>query len=505
MRTLVHIPTGLATPELEIMLAAAQTSIDEGNDTTIVTCGGGAGYGCSLNTHGLALTCSVCKSMTVKGLAALRGKFMNVETPATIPTPPLNTQRSSLMHDRWAIKAHTVEGVDVGQAAYSSYIGQSRDQDLEGRLAPRTLNRLLATSEQLVPWFRNFIRTRKIDKVVLYNGRQNQYRPLLRVSQQENIPIDIMEFSGQEARCVYIFRNQLPQDFTVLQEFMEHCWKNFTGDVAEVANHFYNYKRAGGIVNDHRAYVTGQTRGLLPDGWDTAQHNIAIFNSSEDEFAAIGGEYDETLYTNQTEAMQRLCASLADDSNVVLWLRVHPNLSAVHWSFAEKLLLLAQRFSNVRVIPGDSKVSTYDLLDACNTAVSFGSTMGIEAVYWGKPSILLGRCVYEQIGSVYTPRTHEEAVGLIRTRNLATLPVEGALKVALFWSRGGQSIPHFTGTRSSGFYFNELQFVKTRIHKLLYTIGKSYEKIILERWINYGLGSSRKRIQEYRAHAQPHR
>ncbi len=505
MHVLVHIPTGLATPELEIMLAAAQTSIDEGNETTIVTCGGGKGYGCSLNTNGLALTCGVCKSMTEKGLAALKGNFARLETPATIAIPPLKPARAALVQDRWAIKDHSIEGVDVGQAAYSSYIGQSRDQDLEGSLARRTLNRLLATSEQLVPWFRALIQSKKVDKVVLYNGRQNQYRPLLRVAQQENLPIDIMEFSGQEARCVYIFRNQLPQDFTVLQEFMENCWKNFKGDVAEVADYFYKYKRAGGIVNDHRAYVTGQTRGKLPDGWDATKHNIAIFNSSEDEFAAIGGEYDKTLYTNQTEAMQRLCASLADDPEVVLWLRVHPNLANVHWSFAEKLLLLEERFSNVRVIRGDSKVSTYDLLDACNTAVSFGSTMGIEAVYWGKPSILLGRCVYEQIGSVYTPRTHEEAVGLLRTRNLATLPLEGALKVALFWSRGGQSIPHFTGARKGGFFFNGKQFSKTKLQQWLYAFAKCFEKIILERGVNYGLGSSRKRIEEYRAHAQPSR
>jgi LPS sulfotransferase NodH len=501
MHTLVHIPTGLATPELEIMLATAQDAIDKGQETTIVTCSGGKGYGCSLNPHGVALTCHVCKAVRAQGIATLRGNYSLVETPASLPTPPLNLTRKQALQDRWTIKEHRTEGVDVGQAAYSSYIGLSRDQDLEGRLARRTLNRLLATSEQLVPWFRALIHSRKITKVILYNGRQNQYRPLLRVSQQENVAIDTMEFCGQEARCVYIFRNQLPQDISVLEEMIEECWKNFTGNVAEVAQYFYSFKRAGGIVNDLRAYVAGQTRGLLPEGWDPIRHNIAIFNSSEDEYAAVGGEYDKTLYINQTDAMQRLCVSLADDPDVVLWLRIHPNLSGVHWSFAEKLLLLEERFSNVRIIRGDSKVSTYDLLDACNTAVSFGSTMGIEAVYWGKPSILLGRCVYEKIGSVYTPRTHEEAVGLIRTRNLAQLPTEGALKVALFWSRGGQSIPHFTGSRTTGFFFNNQQFKKTKLQEWLYTIAKFYEKIILERWRNYQFGTSRRRIREYRSHA----
>lgn len=505
MHTLVHIPTGLSTPELEIMLSKAQGVLDEGSALTVVTCAGGSGYACSLNTHGIRATCSVCKAMVNKGLALIEGDYERIETPAQFPVPSIDADRAALLSDRWAIKAYAVDGVDVGQAAYSSYIAQSRDQDLEGRLVRSALNQLLATTEQLGPWFRELLSTKRFRRIILYNGRQNQYRPLLRVSRQMGLSVDVMEYSGQEANCVYMFKDQLPQDLEVLQQAINECWMNFTGDVVEAAESYYAFKRAGGFVNDHRSYVLGQTRGLLPEGWDPTKHNVAIFNSSEDEYTAIGGEYDKTLYVNQTEAMHRLCESLKDDPDVILWLRIHPNLSNVHWSFAEKLLLLEERYKNVRVIPGDSKVSTYDLLDACNTAVSFGSTMGIEAIYWGKPSILLGRCVYERFGSVYVPHTHEEAVGLIRTRNLALLPVEGALKIAVFWKRGGHSIAHFTGTRTIGFRFREKLLRKTRFESVIYTLSKFVEKIILERCLNWYLGTARRKIEEYRRDAHPHR
>ena len=495
MNTVVYISTGLASPELEILLAKTQVAIDAAEKTTVITCSGGNGYACSLNIYGLKPLCGVCKAKTKRGLALLSGEFEHIETPESITIPSCTPERQQLLGNRWSIKQYQMENTDVGQAAYSSYIGLSRDQDLEGKLAVWAQNRLLATSEALTQWFRALLKTRNPNRVVLYNGRQNQYRPLLRVAQQENIDVDVMEFSGQEARCVYTFKNELPQDIDVLNRYIETTWQNYAGDIAQCGEEYYSFKRRGGVINDHRSYVLGQTQGMLPDGWDTSKHNVAVFNSSEDEYTALGGDYDKTLYKNQTEAMTRICESLHDDQDIVIWLRIHPNLSKVHWSFAEKLLHLERKHSNVRVIPGSSPVSSYGLLDACNTALSFGSTMGVEAVYWRKPSILVGRCVYERLGSVYTPKTHEEVIQLIRQRNLPQLPVEGALKVALFWSYGGHSIPHFGGNRKIGFDFRGTQIHMTTWERFRYNASKFIEKTILGRLVNEGYGKTRSMMQ----------
>jgi Capsule polysaccharide biosynthesis protein len=497
MSTVVYIPSGLDSPELDIMLAKAQGAIDAGGQTTVVTCAGSAGYACSFNIYGLRSVCQVCKAQTKRGVSLLKGNFTHMETPARIDAPKRDAARNAILENRWTIKGYTKEDLDIGQAAYSSYTGLSRDQDLEGFLARWSLNRLLSTSEQLVPWFRALFHEAKATRLVLYNGRQNQYRPVLRVARQEKMSVDVMEFSGQESRCVYNFQGELPQHIGTLNEYIGMTWKNYTGDIAKCGEFYYNFKRSGGVINDtqNRSYVLGQTQGKLPDGWDASKHNIAVFNSSEDEYAAVGGDYDHTLYKNQTDAMRRLCESLHDDRDIVIWLRIHPNLSNVHWSFAERLLHLEKEHTNVHVIPGDSPVSSYALLDACNTAVSFGSTIGIEAVYWKKPSILLGRCVYEKLGSVYTPATHEEAVRLLRDRNLSPLPVEGALKTAVFWSWGGNSIDHFGGNRKEGFNFMGHRLKKTRWEFLLYSLGKFIEKYVLGN-INYRFGTTQAQLRE---------
>ena len=45
--------------------------------------------------------------------------------------------------------------------------------------------------------------------------------------------------------------------------------------------------------------------------------------------------------------------------------------------------------------------------------VSFGSTTGLEATYWGKPSILGYRSYFDRLGSVHIPKSHDEMMRLI--------------------------------------------------------------------------------------------
>lgn len=487
MNTLIYIPTGLASPELEILLSKAQESIDIGNSTTIVTCYGGPGYACSLNIYGLRQVCGVCKALTKRGIDKLSGSYEHIKTPCRLPVPKLDRNRCRILENRWMLKKYTTAGIDVGQSAYSSYLGLSRDQDLEGFLSTWALNRLLATSEQLSAWFDSLLRHNCIDNVILYNGRHNQYRPLLRVGQQLHLAVEVMEFSGTDSGCVYTFRDELPQDIDVLNRYIEQTWRSFSGNVLEVVDFFYQKKRAGGIINDTKSYVLNQDLGRLPLGWDASKHNIAIFNSSEDEYTALGGDYDDTLYANQANAIAQICDSLRHDMDIVIWLRIHPNLSDVHWSFVQRLYALGRTHSNVRVISAKSPVSSYSLLDACDTVLSFGSTMGVEAVYAHKPSILVGRCVYERLGSVYTPSTHDAVIALLRQRNLPCLPAQGAHKVALFWTVGGHSLHLFAGDRQAGFMFAGKFVKKTTLEWMIYSLAKFFEQFVLNRLINYGL------------------
>ena len=74
-------------------------------------------------------------------------------------------------------------------------------------------------------------------------------------------------------------------------------------------------------------------------------------------------------------------------------------------------------------------MSSYDLMFAADTVVSFASTIGIEAVFWDKPSVLLGSCFFQYLDVAYQPTTHEEAMALL-TQKLEPKDKVGALMYA---------------------------------------------------------------------------
>jgi hypothetical protein len=161
--------------------------------------------------------------------------------------------------------------------------------------------------------------------------------------------------------------------------------------------------------------VAKQDHGRLPANWDATRRNIAVFPSSEDELAAIGAGWQNPIYATQLQGLQRIIQSLsADPRELHLYVRVHPNLQGVANNQTRGLAQLQSPLATV--IPPEDPVSTYALMHACEKVLTFGSTTGIEAVYWGRPSLLAGISFYRQLGGTYNPSTHEDLVELLKAR-----------------------------------------------------------------------------------------
>jgi capsule polysaccharide export protein KpsC/LpsZ len=116
--------------------------------------------------------------------------------------------------------------------------------------------------------------------------------------------------------------------------------------------------------------------------------------------------------------------------DIHFYLRIHPNLKGVTHKAHMELYDLG-KYPNITIIPPESKVSSYALMDACDKVVTFGSSTGVEASYWGKPSILVGRSFYEMTGACYHMKSRDELVSAINN-DLPAKDQLGALKYAYF-------------------------------------------------------------------------
>jgi hypothetical protein len=193
--------------------------------------------------------------------------------------------------------------------------------------------------------------------------------------------------------------------------FGELCRTNEEArNFAEDFYHSNRFDRSAGrqftnVTSSKNVFLADQIDGKMPDGFSGDKRNIAIFSSSEWEFAGLPG-WENALGSSQADIIMKLLelGTLPDDFH--LWLRIHPALAGSRSLELENLLRLKHR--QLSVIGPTFGIDSYALMESCEKVITFGSTVGIEAIYWGKPSILCGRTPYESLGACVRPSTIDD-------------------------------------------------------------------------------------------------
>jgi Capsule polysaccharide biosynthesis protein len=97
-----------------------------------------------------------------------------------------------------------------------------------------------------------------------------------------------------------------------------------------------------------------------------------------------------------------------------MFVRVHPRLASMTNAQTRFFQSIAHRFRNVEIIAPDSPIDSYALMDNCDLVLTYGSTMGVEALFANKPSILMGHAIYEDWGGVIKPSSHGDLIHMLK-------------------------------------------------------------------------------------------
>ena len=319
------------------------------------------------------------------------------------------------------IKKITYRDVYIGYGVMSTYTSATRDPDpVFDKKSRQYFDFALDHAVYLTDRFYELIEAEKPDSISIFTGRQIDNRPLFDIAKARNIELRNNEYVGGiragESVNHVIYENHLPHDIPYNTELLQKVWSIENESVAEKERKGRDFfeRRRNGIPAGDRVYITDQKKGLLPEGWDPEKRNIVIFNSSEDEFSAVGLEFDQyAFFESLLVGIKSILEHYKDDDSYHFYVRVHPNLKRVKFPYHLDLYKLPEQYKNLTVIAAWDACSTYDLLDAAEKVIVFGSTMGAEAAYWKKPVILLGGAFYYQLDICYTPKTLDELWDLI--------------------------------------------------------------------------------------------
>ena len=330
-----------------------------------------------------------------------------------------------------------VNNFDVGYAVASSIISMSRNPkpDLEKPLLKRYIQSSLAVYFSTI----NFLKEQKPDLMYVFNGRFAHTKAVFRACQAIGIKCRLHE-RGNSLNYYSVFENTGIHDAKFFQEEIERDWQKADASERDSVAHKWFQTRMGGTMENWYSFLKDQTFEL-PDGWDESKTNILICNSSEDEIASLGKEWEHPIYPSQPIGIKQILNDCASNPNLHFYLRIHPYLAKVDTEDVRELHALS--YPNLTVIPASSKISTYTLVEKTALTITFGSTIGVEATYMGKVSILLSKSFYDRIDVTYFPKNHSEAISLLNTP-LQPKPLENALKFGYYSATFGTQFKHYT-------------------------------------------------------------
>ena len=489
---LVFIPNGLNSPELEILVATAQNQINKKKNVNILVCKGGKNYICNKNLLSIPSLCSLCIYKRDKMIKNLKGNFKLIETPEIKNPTKLKNFKNFLK-----LKKYKFKGLDNGLASYSSYLDNTRDKDLHGFFAKKTISKLVYTTDYLSIFYESFFKNNKIHEIFCFNSRQNLYRPLFRLAIKLKIKLNNLESSHDGKRLnIHNLKSSLVNDYDNLPKLINHRWNVKTKlDKKKISDKYYSdVKNFVNIMENPSVYTSLQYKGLLPKEWNDKVFNISFFASSEDEYESIVKEKDNSLFKSQLESILELCKIIKNKKNFALFVRMHPNLKKVGWSYVEDINNLEGKYKNVYIIKSNSNISTNAMIQNTDLAIGLRSRTLLESTYINKPTIIVGTNYWETLGPFLISNNKHKLKKMILSQKVKCLGSLAAMKYAFFWSTDGVPMQGITGKykwnkdkshAQPNFKFKNKSVNFPTLKLYLYYLCKIYERSVF--YLNFKL------------------
>ena len=291
---------------------------------------------------------------------------------------------------------------------------------------------------------------KNVGAFIVFNGRFPAGKSVCQLASEKHAPVFYHERTSNLFK--FSLRSYQVHDRISLQKDMVDTWNAISSgnsvDNSAIAAQYFRDLRAGkdlGWVSFSSNYSSGLALDLvskvkIASGFSQV---VCFFASSDDEYASVDDVFvrERSDWDNQRQ-MLKAVVTACSEASIALIVRVHPRLAKINspdqvvW---DELQFIDSDKSHVLVVPSNSSVSSYELIDDVDAVITCNSTVGIEAVFWGKPSIVLSENFYDNIGaSIYKARSHERLRMLLSGLNDLDVDPGSALPYGFFWASNGE-------------------------------------------------------------------
>jgi len=249
------------------------------------------------------------------------------------------------------------------------------------------------------------------DVVIIPNGSILEFGVFYRVATHLNVPVVTIEFGEQRERM------WLAQNDEVMRLDTSALWnmkKGYALTDAELDDlkTLYEARRGGRLwENFSRQWQAGESKGAqevrsLLD-LDPSKPLALLCTNVVGDSLALGRQ----IFTaGMADWLAKTVRHFAQKPDFQIVVRVHPGelLGAGHPSVDIVHSTLPGMPPHVVVIPPDSKINTYDLIELAHVGLVYTTTVGLEMAMSGVPVVVGGMTHYRDKGFTYDPETTSE-------------------------------------------------------------------------------------------------
>ncbi|MBA4240170.1 MAG: hypothetical protein C0448_05560 [Sphingobacteriaceae bacterium] len=413
-------------------------------------------------------TCNYCLNKQSMGFSLLQGKFSKDKLINSKETEKIYKLEDDFLTHSSKLKTLIIDDqYQVGWAMMSSLVSAYRDPFIDISEYKNELINLYQDSCRIYYSAKDYIKRYQLQKIYVFNGRLSYTKAILEAANAMEIECYVHERASTFSKYS-LFKNHTVHNISKFTRCTLSAWeleKNIATK-QKLGNQFY-IDRKNNVIGSWSSFLDLQDPQILPEKWNPKDYNITLFTSSEDEFASISSEWDNPFFKSQLEGLHYVANIISKQRQMHLYIRVHPNTKLMSSLYIDELKKLGF-YENVSLIDFDSNISSYKLLDNSDKIITFGSTMGMEAVYWGKPSILLGKTLYYKLKGPHIPLDINDVESLILNKKLSTSISDDAIKFGYFLKTFGVNYKYYNAIdyksgKFRGIDLNKIPGVKPNI------------------------------------------
>ncbi|MGP9833524.1 capsular polysaccharide export protein, LipB/KpsS family [Marinobacter sp. NSM] len=460
----VFLPSAL-TESFEIVLARVADLHKVNENVEIIQCDGEV-KGCVANPFNIKSTCNHCKKVRDSAIEHLG---LSCER---ISVNNKNSENYSLENGfSEKLLKNIKAGVDSTVLTFYRRKKISFNKyDIRRLLISRLERNLFEYSKTIYAESQSVLRNRKISRLEFFNGRIVPNYALLQSAVDFGLDFSIIEVAGI-TRSILTVKNNSIHDLNYRQSALREFISSGLSQEDQGVR-FFESRRAGQRT-DTISFVNHQKEGMIKE---TEKPILAVFMSSTDEFEFLGDQWFTEASKNPHIFIRALNELIKDDYRIVV--RMHPNQAGDYTGAAKYLEKQLREVSLVEVIGPRDQQSTYELIDKASVVLTFGSSVGIEATYAKKPSILVGRAVWEFLDIAYHVETPEEVSELLK-KSIKAKPQADALRVASYYMIGDGVEGTLTWDKDKQlFYVDGHSFLNNKRSSIGYYIPRFFDKLL---------------------------